>query len=182
MQRVLLGLTLGLLLTLGGGRVAFAADADAILGTWLNQDKDAQIEIAPCGDQLCGTIVWIETPLDDQGKPEVDDENPDPKLRTRPIVGLEILSGFPSRPDNKGVWDDGTIYDPNNGKTYSCKMSFRKADKLQIRGYIGISLLGRTEVWTRVDPADAKAARDAMKAVLDGAGLDKAGLNGADGR
>jgi len=69
-------------------------------------------------------------------------------LRNRPIIGLKILSGFEKEGDNKYV--DGTIYDPKNGKTYSCKMTY-KGKTLDIRGYIGISLLGRTTVWERTN-------------------------------
>ena len=141
-----------------------------IQAVWLNQDEDAHIEIAPCGDALCGTIVWLEDPLDDQGRPELDDENPDSAKQNQPILGLQILEGFPVEPDRKGLWADGTIYDPNNGKTYSCQMSFKNANTLKIRGYIGISLLGRTEIWTRVAPAEAEAARRALEQRLGGDG------------
>lgn len=147
-----------------------AGEIPPIEAVWLNQDGDAHIEIAPCGDKLCGTIVWLEDPLDEAGRPELDDENPEAELRRRPILGLPILEDFPLQPSAKGLWSDGTIYDPNNGKTYSCQMSFKDRDTLKIRGYIGISLLGRTEIWTRVPTERATSARRAMEQELAAAG------------
>ena len=81
------------------------------------------------------------------GKQKVDRENPDPSLRARPIQNLVILWGFKYSGDN--VWEDGRIYDPKEGKTYKCKMTL-DGDRLKIRGFIGVSLIGRTNVWTRV--------------------------------
>ena len=152
------------------GAPSVVAEEPEIRAVWLNQDQDGHIEIAPCGDSLCGTIVWLKDPLDAQGRPELDDENPDPAKQNQPILGLQILEGFPLEADRKGLWADGTIYDPNNGKTYSCQMSFKDPDTLKIRGYIGISLLGRTEIWTRVAPADADLARRALEQRLGGDG------------
>jgi uncharacterized protein (DUF2147 family) len=86
-------------------------------------------------------------PNDDQGKPKADKKNPDENLKSRPLLNLELLKDFTF--DGKDTWKDGTIYDPKSGKTYSCKMVIEE-DKLKIRGYVGISLLGRTEVWTRI--------------------------------
>ena len=78
---------------------------------------------------------------------KIDIKNPDPSLRSRPAVGLEILRNFTYAGD--GEWEDGTVYDPKSGRTYSCKMSMSDPDKLNIRGYVGFSMLGRTESWTR---------------------------------
>lgn len=157
---------LGTLALLVFAATAGAAERPSVEAVWLNQDGDAHIEIAPCGNKLCGTIVWLEDPLDEAGRPELDDENPKAELRSRKILGLPILEDFPRQPNAKGQWSDGTIYDPNNGKTYSCHMAFKTADELKIRGFIGISLLGRTEVWTRVPPEQAVAARRAMEQEL----------------
>lgn len=123
-----------------------AQSGDAILGKWLNPSGEGQVQVYKKGDKYFGKLVWIKIPNDETGKPKTDKHNPDPALRSRPELGLELLKDFTV--DGK-VYEGGTIYDPKNGKTYSCKMTLN-GNQLKIRGYIGISLLGRTEVWTRV--------------------------------
>ena len=81
------------------------------------------------------------------GKPKVDKNNEEESLRSRPVIGVPLLKGFEWDDD---IYEDGTIYDPENGKTYSCEITFDGNDKLNVRGYIGFSLLGRTTYWTRV--------------------------------
>lgn len=127
------------------------AEPRNIEGVWLVEEKDAKVEIAPCGERLCGEIVWLRDPLDENGQPERDDENPDPALCDRTVLGLRILQDFNPRPNTRGLWTEGTIYDPNNGKTYKCQISFEDDDTLKIRGYIGFSLIGRTARWTRTE-------------------------------
>lgn len=124
---------------------------DDIVGTWLNEDKDARIQIENRNGTYFGKIVWLKNPIDDEtGKPKLDKKNPDVKLRSRPIMGLDILTGF--KFDGSDEWESGTIYDPKSGNTYSCYMTFTDKTKntLKVRGYIGISLIGRTTYWTRV--------------------------------
>ena len=125
----------------------YAQSADAIVGKWLNKDKDAHIQIYKSGNQYFGKLVWLKNPNDDNGKPKTDTKNPDNNLKSRPIWGLEILKNFTY---DDGTWEDGTIYDPKSGKTYSCKMTLDGNDKLNVRGYIGFSFIGRTDIWTRV--------------------------------
>jgi uncharacterized protein (DUF2147 family) len=125
---------------------AFAQNPDAILGDWYNEKGTSLIKIYKCGDMYCGKIVWLKNPKNEEGKDKVDSENPDESLRNRKLMGLQILSGFIHKSENK--WDSGKIYDPNNGKTYSCKMTL-DGDRLKVRGYIGFSLIGRTAVWSR---------------------------------
>jgi uncharacterized protein (DUF2147 family) len=123
--------------------------AGDILGTWLNEDQDAHVEIYEQGGRYFGKIIWLKFPIDDEtGKPKVDDENPDPALQNRPVMGLNILKDFVF--DGDSEWEDGSIYDPKNGKTYDCYMAFEDTNLLKIRGFIGITLLGRTTYWTRV--------------------------------
>ena len=125
--------------------------ADDILGTWLNEDKDAHVNIYKENDKYYGKIVWLKNPIDEEtGKPKLDDENEDESLRTRPVMGLLLLRDFVFDGDDE--WEDGRIYDPKNGKDYKCYMEFKDDTKntLKVRGYIGISLLGRTTYWTRV--------------------------------
>jgi uncharacterized protein (DUF2147 family) len=137
----------------------FAGDGDAILGTWATDPEgeggQAHIEILLDGDTYSGKIVWLEEPLytaDDEdgeeGEPKVDTNNPDPALQSRPIMGLELMQGFVF--DGKETWKKGTIYDPDNGKTYKCKLRLGNDGVLNVRGFIGISMIGRTSQWTRV--------------------------------
>jgi len=134
-----------LMLFLLASLAVLAQNGDAIVGKWLNASGEDQIWIYKKGDKYFGKLGWIKVP-DRNGKPKVDEKNPDPALRTRPVLNLELLKDFTFNGEN---WENGTIYDPKSGKTYSCKMTL-KDNSLKIRGYIGISLFGRTEVLTRV--------------------------------
>jgi len=127
--------------------VSFAQKADAIIGRWLSPNGEDQIQIYKKGNKYFGKLSWIKYPNDETGQSKTDKKNPDPNLRSRQELGLELLKDFTFGGDN--VYEDGTIYDPKSGKTYSCKMTI-DGEKLKIRGYIGISLLGRSETWTRV--------------------------------
>jgi uncharacterized protein (DUF2147 family) len=120
---------------------------DAVLGTWYNGSKESRIEIYKCGDKYCGKIVWLKEPNNEEGKPKLDKNNPDAKLQSRPILGMVLMKDFEY--DAKNVWDEGQIYDPKSGKTYSCKMTLTDPNRLEVRGYVGISLIGRTDIWTR---------------------------------
>ncbi len=84
------------------------------------------------------------------GQRRVDDKNPDPNLRNRPIIGLKIMSGFIF--DGEHKWKSGSVYDPKNGKTYSGTLTLISPNKLDLRGYVLFSFLGRTTTWTRLDP------------------------------
>lgn len=126
----------------------FSQTKDAVLGKWLSETGEGQIQIYKRADLYFGKLVWLKFPDGTDGKPKVDAKNPDSAKQKRPINGLELLQGFRYSGDN--VWEDGTIYDPKTGKTYSCKLTLVDINKLNIRGFIGISLLGRTEKWTRV--------------------------------
>lgn len=121
------------------------ADRAAVSGTWLSEDGDGLIEIRINGDELSGRILG--SPNDDPDRPTTDIHNPDPALRDQPLVGLNIFSGFSY--DGDDSWSGGFVYDPNNGKTYRARIRLTGQDTLKLRGYIGISLLGRTETWTR---------------------------------
>lgn len=126
--------------------------ADGALGTWFNEEKDCKLRIYKCGksgEKYCGKIIWLDEPNEEDGTPKADDENSDPKLQKRPLMGLVIMKRFVYDEDN--VWEDGKIYDPENGKEYSCKMTLISKDRLDIRGYIGFSFIGRTAEWTRAE-------------------------------
>jgi uncharacterized protein (DUF2147 family) len=113
---------------------------DEIKGTWQTVAKNAQLTIYKEGQFFIGKINWLK-------KPGKDVNNPDPAMRSRDLVGAVILKGFIFNGNNK--WEDGKIYDPSGGKTYSCNMKLKNNNTLEIRGYIGISIIGKTEVWTR---------------------------------
>ncbi len=134
---------------------ADAAGPDDILGKWWNQEKESQIEIYKSGNLYEGKIVWLKEPVyppDDKkgmaGKTKVDRENPDPALKSRPTLGLVMLWGFKYTGDN--LWEGGSIYDPRDGKTWSCKMTLKSPDILDVRGFWRVSWIGKTNVWTRV--------------------------------
>ena len=121
-------------------------NADDIEGTWYNGEKSSKIKIEKCGNKYCGKIVWLKKDKEDDGGPRIDKNNPDTKKRKNLMIGLQILNSFKYYKNDK-VWDDGTIYDPKNCKTYSC--TIKKVGKtLEVRGYVGISMFGRTDVWT----------------------------------
>jgi uncharacterized protein (DUF2147 family) len=123
---------------------------DKVLGVWITQEGDSKVTITQDDSgKFNGEITWLKNPKNDQGKPKVDDKNPNKKLQSRPIVGLNLLQGFVYN-KSKDEWVDGTIYDPNNGKTYKCLMWFGEdPNKLSVKGYIGFSIIGREVVWTR---------------------------------
>ncbi|MEQ9426454.1 MAG: DUF2147 domain-containing protein [Cyclobacteriaceae bacterium] len=121
--------------------------SDDILGVWLTDDKESQIEIYKKNNLYFGKVIWMLEPNNEDGTPKTDINNPKKPLQSREIIGLNIIENFSFNGDE---WTDGEIYDPNNGKTYSCVMKL-EGDQLEVRGYVGISLFGRTVVWTRVN-------------------------------
>ncbi|MHA7131463.1 DUF2147 domain-containing protein [Algoriphagus namhaensis] len=127
-------------------QTAHAQGADAILGTWYNTEKSAKIEILKNGNEYLGKIISLTREDNGEG-PILDTENSDPALRNRPIRGLSILKGLKYK---KGTWEDGEIYDPESGKTYSCEVKLKNSDVLEVKGYIGFSWVGRTVEWTRI--------------------------------
>jgi uncharacterized protein (DUF2147 family) len=124
--------------------------ADKILGTWYTENKRAKIEIYKKDGKYHGKIIELKEPIDpDTKKPKTDKNNPDASQRNVPLIGLNLIKNFVYR---NGYWQDGTIYDPENGKEYSCYMEFEDPNnpkKLKVRGYIGFSWIGRTTYWTR---------------------------------
>lgn len=120
-----------------------ADDAQArVLGNWLTEPKDGIIQITQAADgTLQGRIVGGNEP----GK--LDRENPDPAKRTLVLRGQVIMSGL--KYDGGGKWSGGSIYKPADGKTYKCKVELRPDGTLRVRGFIGVSLLGQNQIWTR---------------------------------
>lgn len=146
---------LALLTALGAGLPVLGAAP--IEGEWLTQEGEARVRIGACrAGELCGHLVWIRDPPADG--PALDVHNPDPELRERPILGLQLIEDLPARPDEDGVYRGGRIYDPESGKTYRCKVRLAADGRLELRGFFGISLLGRTTRWTRVATGHAATA------------------------
>jgi len=117
-------------------------ESDAILGAWLNENEVAKIEIYKLNFKYYGKVTW------GTGSDTKDVKNPNPKLRDRNLVGLIILQDFTY--SGKTSWENGTIYDPREGKTYAAKLILDNNGNLKVRGFIGISLFGRTEVWSKI--------------------------------
>lgn len=136
-----------------------AAEPDAIVGVWTTAEGKSQVEIYEQDGLYHGRIVALKEPFyptdpghkdyvpGREGQPKVDRNNPDEKLRDRPIVGLRLMTGF--KHDGDDTWSGGTIYDPESGKTYKCKLTLSQPNELKVRGYVGVSMFGRTTVWTR---------------------------------
>jgi uncharacterized protein (DUF2147 family) len=134
--------------TIGSSVKAFA-EKDKLEGYWFNEEKTAKIQIYRAVDnKFWGKIVWLAEPNRD-GKPKLDEKNSKAGMRSRPVMGLPILSHFEKKDDK--TYSDGEIYDPKNGKTYSSTITYRSDKELGIRGYIGVSLIGRTTKWTRAE-------------------------------
>jgi uncharacterized protein (DUF2147 family) len=129
-------------------RIAAAAEPSPLVeGRWLTEKKSGVIEIYQCAaDTLCGKLVWFRIDPDDPNPQALDLKNPDPARRNQPLCGLTFMYGFkPAEPNN---WEDGTVYDPDSGKTYHATLKLRADGAINLHGYIGISLIGRSEIWT----------------------------------
>jgi uncharacterized protein (DUF2147 family) len=118
-----------------------ANNGDIILGEWISEPKDGKITIFKQGDRYFGKITWGKI----TGRKDV--KNPDARLRNRDLVGTVILKDFVFKGDS---WENGTIYDPHSGKTYDCILKVKdKNQKLDIRGFVGTAMFGRTSTWSR---------------------------------
>lgn len=116
-------------------------------GVWYDDTGEGAVEISPCGERLCGRIVWLKNPNDRAGRPLTDGYNPEPVKRQRPICGLPVIGDL--KRQSNGAWDAGWIYDPKEGKSYDVELRLRSADRLQVTGYIGTKFLSETFIWTR---------------------------------
>ena len=145
-------LLLTFLVTMWSGIIqAQTRKADDILGTWLNQEATGKITLYKENGKYFGKLVWLKEPNDKMtGLPRTDKENPEAKLKSTPLIGLVSMKNFTF--DGKEEWTGGTIYDPKNGKTYKCYIRSESQNKLKIRGYIGVSILGRNTYWTKTTP------------------------------
>lgn len=121
---------------------------DEILGVWLTGSGKGKVEIFKKGDQYHGKIVWLREPIDPRtNKPKIDLKNPNKALQNRTLLGLHNLYGFTFKGNES--WEGGHIYDPNNGKEYKCIITLQDKNNISVRGFVGITLIGRTDNWTR---------------------------------
>lgn len=125
-----------------------AAMSASLVGEWVSQGHAARIDVATCaedGERFCGTIAWLWESADENGAPPRDRNNPSEALRAMPLVGLVLLRGL--RASGPDTWDDGTIYDPESGRTYDARVRLRTQDLLEVRGCL--LFVCRTQLWRR---------------------------------
>ncbi|TVR38562.1 MAG: DUF2147 domain-containing protein [Cryomorphaceae bacterium] len=137
------------LFSLFAGTAVAQAEADQLTGVWQPSDGRSYIKIEKIGNKFYGKVVWLKEPLDEKGNPRVDENNPDKSLRSTPLKGYRVLKDFVFDEKDQ-IWKDGTIYDPKNGTTYNCKIELVDENKIEVRGYVGTAVFGRTDVWTRL--------------------------------
>ena len=122
--------------------IAQTQKADDLIGTYMTDKNEGMVEITKRDNKFFGKLLWTKT----EGK--LDTNNPDVKQQSQPLRGKEILKSFDF--NGSDLWHNGTIYDPKNGKTYSCKITRDEKGNLSVRGFIGLSLIGRTTLWIKV--------------------------------
>jgi len=124
--------------------------ADKIIGTWFSENKDLKVEIFKKNDRFYGKVVWF---ICDPKTPNMEDfkdtENPDPKLKNRPWLGMQVVDNLSF--NGKDTWQNGTIYDPNSGRSYDSVVRLKDANTLIVRGYWGFEILGKNMVFNRVE-------------------------------
>ena len=127
-----------LILSLGLMLMAATSYGQDFLGKWVTEAGDAQVEIYKAGDKVNGKIVWLQ-----KGPETKDEHNPNEKLKSRKLMGVNILSGLQK---GKDKWEGGKIYNPKNGKSYKCTM-WLEGEELKVRGYLGVFY--ETQTWKR---------------------------------
>ncbi len=133
---------------LGAALLPGLARAEAI-GLWATVEEKSHVKIETCGNLLCGTIVWLKEPNDENGVAKRDRNNEDESLRDRPIIGLKLLESFKQTGEKPNAWEDGSIYNPEDGKTYASKMALQGSDVLLVEGCVWIFC--KEQTWTRVE-------------------------------
>tara|TARA_R110002111_G_scaffold249818_1_gene313903 strand:- start:841 stop:1314 length:474 start_codon:yes stop_codon:yes gene_type:complete len=131
------------------------AEGDKLIGIWEPSHGKAKVKVEKIGEKYYGKIVWLREPIDPETKAaKLDKNNPDEKMQNKPLRGYRILKDF--QYTDKNEWTEGTIYDPENGNTYSCIIKMTDENTLDIRGFIGVSVLGRTDIWKRLQMPSKK--------------------------
>lgn len=132
-------------------------DSAAPTGLWLTGKQGVVVDLYECGGALCGRTVWLKRMTSRDGSPRLDRRNPDPALRNRHWCGIEVITGL--QPKGEGRWTGGKVYDPKTGRSFDFDLA-RAGEGLEARGYVGVPFVGRSELWTRADPAAFKACTD----------------------
>lgn len=127
-------------------------------GLWLTQNERSAIELSKCGDALCGKIAWII-----KGGMQFDEKNPDAARRMVPLCGMTIVSGLKQGKNDPDSWHNGKIYKADDGDMYDAKLTMLSADKLEVRGFMGVSLFGKSQTWARVAKKDYPPCKPAKK-------------------
>jgi uncharacterized protein (DUF2147 family) len=144
---------------LGALAATASAQSPSVMGTWLTASGIAQVRIGPCPDAasgpICGLVVGLINPKGPDGNAVAPDmatdyRNADPALRTRKVIGMPLIWGFKKTAD-PNAFEDGHVYNGENGKTYNANISLQPDGKLRLRGYVGTPMLGETQLWTRVN-------------------------------
>lgn len=155
-----------------GPHIAWAQSDEAetaLTGLWTNQKKTVAVDIMLCRDEenLCGRVVWLKKPYHKDGSLKRDHYNPDPEQRDRQLCGLEILSGFTRNGENR--WENGRIYNPEEGQTYQASIELISDDELRLRGYVFLPVFGKTQVWERLSsvPGECPGKTDAGSTLAD---------------
>ena len=151
MSKIIRLLVLSVLVGAFSATALVGAAEHKIQGLWVdNKDPSRQkfaVMVDDCGSKVCGSLYWLKKPVSANGLPKRDKHNPNEALRDRPLCGLQILTGFQAA--NDALWQDGEIYNPDDGLTFSSTMKLSPEGTLKIRGYVGISLFGKTLEWVR---------------------------------
>ncbi len=148
LSRALISLLLALVLAAPAVGAPELITSGDIRGPWVEGNKrSVAVWIEDCNGLLCGRIYWLKKKLSASGQPKRDPNNPDVAQRDRPLCGLTILNGF--RRENGKTWSAGKIYNPSDGRTFNGTVSLENDGTLEIRGYVGISLFGKTVKWVR---------------------------------
>lgn len=135
------------------------AQQGTVMGTWLSESGVAQVKIGPCPDAasgpICGFVVNLINPKGPNGAPVAPDaatdyRNENPSLRTRKVIGMPLIWGF-KKASEPNTFEDGKIYNGEDGKTYSANISLQADGKLRLRGFVGTRMFGKSQLWTRVN-------------------------------
>lgn len=126
---------------------AHATTMNDLAGVWTTDDGQGAVEFFPCGEKRCGRIVWLKNPRGEDGKPVRDLNNPNKTAREKTVCELNVVANLEQQKD--GTWDKGTVYDPNEGETYSVAIKILPNGNLEVMGYMGSKIFSETMIWTR---------------------------------
>jgi uncharacterized protein (DUF2147 family) len=149
MSRHLRGLGYLLAAVVLAASAAGASAGERLDGYWMDSDGEVLLQIGRCGNTRCGRVAWLRKPRGPDGGPLRDFRNPDPRLQSRFVCGLVVVSGF--RKQRDGTWGDGTVYVPDHGMSFSGEAQVLGPNHVKVSGYVLLPIFGSSEVWTRVN-------------------------------